>query len=93
MADWRLSPFKGFRGDNVYTEEGKFLKNMTLGFFEQILEPKNFIRVHRFYIARISGITNIEPYEKGNYILKLKTGETLPISRSRFPQLRAVLGF
>jgi two-component system LytT family response regulator len=98
--DIKIIPFQDIRyleaNDdyvNIYTQEGKFLKNKTLGFFEQILEPENFIRIHRSYIVKISGITKIEPQEKGNYSLKLKTGEILPISRSRFPRLKAILGF
>lgn len=77
---------------NVYTDEGKFLKNKTLGSFEQILDPEKFIRIHRSYMVRINSITKIEPYEKGSYILKLTTGEILPISKSRFPKLKHALG-
>lgn len=78
---------------NICTHEGKFLKNKTLGSFERLLDPSSFIRIHRSYIVRINGITKIEPYEKGGYVLKLKTGEVLPISKSRFPQLKLSLGF
>lgn len=78
---------------NIYTQEGKFLKNKTLSFFEEVLGPENFIRIHRSYIVKISSITKIEPQEKGNYMLKLKTGEILPISKSRFPKLKSILGF
>ena len=78
---------------NIYTQEGKFLKNKTLTFFEQVLDPESFVRIHRSYIVKISGITKIEPQEKGNYMLKLITGEILPISRSRFPKLKSILGF
>ncbi len=78
---------------NIYTHEGKFLKNKPLSSFERLLDPSSFIRIHRSYIVRINGITKIEPYEKGGYSLKLKTGEILPISKSRFPKLKLSLGF
>lgn len=78
---------------NIYTAEGKFLKNKTLSFFEQSMDPELFVRTHRSYIVKISGITKIEPYQKENYMLKLITGEVLPISKSRFSTLRSVLGF
>ena len=78
---------------NIYTKEGKFLKNKTLTFFEQVLDPESFARIHRSYMVKISEITKIEPQEKGNYMLKIKTGEILPISRSRFPKLKSILGF
>jgi two-component system LytT family response regulator len=78
---------------NIYTHEGKFLKNRTLSSFEHMLDPAAFIRIHRSYIVRINSITKIEPYEKGSYLLKLTTGEVLPISKSRFPKLKMSLGF
>src|SRR5690606_1809700 len=76
---------------NIYTHEGRFLKNKTLSSFEALLDPASFIRIHRSYIVRVNGITKIEPYEKGSHVLQLKTGETLPISKSRFTRLRAAL--
>lgn len=96
----KIIPFKDIRyleaNDdyvNIYTHEGKFIKNKTLGSFESILDPLSFIRIHRSYIVRIGGITKIEPYEKGSYHLKLITGELLPISKSRYPKLKLALGF
>jgi len=77
---------------NIYTHEGRFLKNKTLSSFEALLDPASFIRIHRSYIVRVNGITKIEPYEKGSHVLQLKTGEILPISKSRFTRLRAALG-
>jgi len=78
---------------NIYTAEGKFLKNKTLGSFEKILDADTFIRVHRSYIVKIGMITKIEPYQKDSYLLKLQNGETVPVSRTGFPRLKAVLGF
>jgi two-component system LytT family response regulator len=36
----------------IHTAEGSFLKNKTMGYFEQTLEPQNFIRIHRSYISK-----------------------------------------
>jgi two-component system LytT family response regulator len=77
---------------NIYTKEGKFLKNKTLSFYEKSLEPSQFVRVHRSYLVNISEITKIEPYEKEGYMLKLKGGENIPVSKSGFPKLKLVLG-
>jgi len=38
---------------SVYTAEGSFLKNKTMNFFEQTLDPKYFVRVHRSYMIAI----------------------------------------
>jgi len=77
---------------NIYTKEGKFLKNKTLSFYEKTLEPSQFVRVHRSYLVNISEITKIEPYEKVGYLLKLKGGEGIPVSKSGLPKLKTVLG-
>jgi two-component system LytT family response regulator len=78
---------------NIYTGEGKFLKNKTLISFEKVLDPVAFVRVHRSYIVKVGEITKIEPYEKYSYILKLLTGETIPVSRTGLTKLKAILGF
>jgi two-component system LytT family response regulator len=77
---------------NIYTKEGKFLKNKTLSFFEKSFEPSQFVRVHRSYLVNISEISKIEPYEKDGYLVKLRDGERIPISKSGYPKLKAVLG-
>lgn len=77
----------------VYTREGKFLKQQTMKYFERHLDPDQFVRVHRSYIANISSIERIEPYEKSNYILILKDGNKVPVSRSGMQVLKENLDF
>jgi two-component system, LytTR family, response regulator len=76
----------------VYTPEGAFLKSKTMGYFENSLDPKKFIRVHRSYMLQISQITRIEPYEKDSHIAILKSGAKVPVSRSGYAKLKQVLG-
>ncbi len=78
---------------NLYTSEGKFLKNKTLRFFETVLDSDLFVRVHRSYIVKVNEINKIEPYEKEGYLIKLKTGESIPVSKTGLPRLKAVLGY
>jgi len=77
---------------NIFTKEGKFLKNKTLSFFEKNLDPNQFVRVHRSYIIKVSEISKLEPYEKEGYIVKLRSGESIPLSKSGLPRLKSVLG-
>lgn len=77
---------------NIHTVEGKFLKNKTLTFFEKTLEPSLFVRVHRSYIVKINEIHKLEPYEKEGYIIKLRSGEQIPVSRTGLPKLKSILG-
>ncbi|RAI99408.1 LytTR family two component transcriptional regulator [Chitinophaga skermanii] len=76
----------------VITSEGAFLKNKTMSFFEKMLDPTQFIRVHRSYILNVTQITRIDPYEKDAHIAILKNGEKVPVSKTGYPKLKEVLG-
>ena len=77
---------------SVYTAEGSFLKNKTMNFFEQMLDPKYFVRVHRSYIIAIQQITRIDPYEKDAHLAILKSGAKIPVSKTGYVKLKQVLG-
>jgi two-component system LytT family response regulator len=77
----------------IYTKEGKFLKQQTMKYFEQHLDSQQFVRVHRSYITNITCIERIEPYEKSNFILILKDGNKVPVSRSGMQVLKENLDF
>jgi len=77
----------------IYTKEGRFLKQQTLKYFEQHLDNQQFVRVHRSYIANITSIERIEPYEKSNFVLILKDGNKVPVSRSGMQELKENLDF
>ena len=76
----------------LYTTEGKYLKQDTMKYYEDHLDPQEFVRIHRSYIVNVSCILQIEPMEKGNYILKLNNEQKLPVSRSGHQRLKEVLG-
>ncbi len=76
----------------VHTRDGYFLKNKTMGHFEKVLDNAQFIRSHRSYIVNVQQITRIDPYEKDNHVAVLRTGTKVPVSRSGYPKLKAVLG-
>src|SRR3978361_2177665 len=63
---------------SVFTQEGSYLKNKTMSFFEQTLDPRQFVRVHRSYIVSVSEITRIDPYEKDSHLAILKSGAKVP---------------
>jgi two-component system LytT family response regulator len=76
----------------IYTKEGAFLKNKTMGFFENTLPQDQFVRVHRSYIINVQDITRIDPYEKENHLAILKAGARIPVSKNGYGKLREVLG-
>lgn len=77
----------------IYTSDGKYLKQKTMKFFENHLPSQAFVRVHRSYMVRIDFVEQIELYEKDGYIIKLKNGKIIPVSKSGYNRLRSVLNF
>jgi two-component system, LytTR family, response regulator len=74
------------------TEEGNFHKNKTMSFFEQTLDPNQFIRIHRSYLINLAEVTKIELKEKESYVVLLKSGIWLPVSKTGYVKLKAALG-
>jgi two-component system, LytTR family, response regulator len=76
----------------IHTREGSFLKNKTMGFFEDSLPQNQFVRTHRSYIVNVQEITRIDPYEKENHLAILRSGARVPVSKSGYGKLKEVLG-
>lgn len=77
---------------NIVTESGAFLKKMTMKSLEEALSPDRFARIHRSYILNLNEVTRIEPYEKDSYLVSLRNGKKLPVSKTGYSRLRQVLG-
>jgi len=72
--------------------EGKtHLKQQTISSLETALDPAQFVRIHRSYIVNLERVTKIEPYSKDNHVVVLTNGAQLPVSRSGYTRLRALL--
>lgn len=74
----------------IFTNDGKFLKQKTMKYFEDHLDPKNFIRIHRSYIVNISSVKEIELFDKDSYKAILKDGTKLSVSRNGYAKLREI---
>jgi two-component system, LytTR family, response regulator len=69
----------------------KYLKQQTISSIESLLDPKNFLRIHRSSIVNLERVAKVEPYGKDSHIAILSDGSRLPVSRSGYARLRAVL--
>ena len=76
----------------IHTKEGTFLKNKTMGYFEQAFDDGQFVRTHRSYMVNIHEVTRIDPYEKDGYLVLLKSGAKVPVSKTGYVKMKAVLG-
>jgi two-component system LytT family response regulator len=75
-----------------FRAEGKgLLKQQTLGDVESALDPSQFVRVHRSYILNIDRLAKLELYAKDSHAAILRDGTRLPVSRSGYAKLNAVL--
>lgn len=72
----------------ICTENGNFLKQQTMKYFEDHLNGKDFIRVHRSYIVAISHIGKIESLLKDNYQIILRDNTKIPVSRTGYSKLK-----
>ncbi|MBT1689748.1 LytR/AlgR family response regulator transcription factor [Dawidia soli] len=76
----------------IYTAKEMFLKKKTMSFYEQSLDPAQFIRVHRSYMIQLTQLTRIEPLEKDTHVALLKSGVRIPLSKAGYSKLKSVLG-
>ncbi|MEO1243337.1 MAG: LytTR family DNA-binding domain-containing protein [Pseudomonadota bacterium] len=63
------------------------LHDKSLNMFEQIL-PDTFERIHKSYIVRLDQIEQFETQEGSRYFVVLKTGDRLPVGRTRYKSLK-----
>ncbi len=75
-----------------FRTEGKgLLKQQTLGEVETVLNPAQFVRIHRSYILNIDRLAKLELYAKDSHAAILRDATRLPVSRSGYARLSAVL--
>lgn len=69
----------------------RYRKQQTLAQLETQLDPSRFVRIHRSFVLNVERIARIEPYAKDSWQVFLSDGSHLPMSRSGYQRLRAVL--
>lgn len=77
----------------IYTKDSKYLKQKTMKYFEMHLSSEEFVRIHRSCIVRLAEINQMQLYEKDSYIVILKDGTKLPVSKGGLPRLKKLLDF
>lgn len=77
----------------VHTAEDQWLKKQTLKFYEEKLDPLEFVRVHRSFLVKTSAISRIEPYSKDAYIAILHNGFKVSVSKAGYSRLKELMNF
>jgi len=70
----------------------KYLKQQTITSLEACLDPARFFRIHRSYLVNLERVTKIEPYTKDSRLAILADGTRLPVSRTGYARLAALVG-
>jgi two-component system LytT family response regulator len=73
--------------------DGKdYLKEQTLGQVEASLDPARFVRIHRSYLLNLERLARVELDARENRVAVLVDGQRLPVSRTGYQRLSALLG-
>jgi len=67
------------------------LKQQTLAELEKSLDPKRFVRIHRSYLLNLDRLARLEGDGGDGRVAVLKDGTRLPVSRSGYGRLKALL--
>ncbi|TVQ86091.1 MAG: response regulator [Bacteroidetes bacterium] len=77
----------------IHTANDQWVKKQTLKFYEDKLDPREFVRVHRSFLVKASAIKRIEPYSKDAYIAILHNGLKAAVSKAGYSRLKGLLNF
>lgn len=75
----------------IASEGRKHLKQQTIASLEAALDPALFVRIHRSYLVNLERVVRIEPYGKDSRMAILATGARLPVSKTGYARLKALL--
>lgn len=76
---------------SLASEGKKYLKQQTIASLEAALDARHFVRIHRSWIVRLDLVARIEPAGKDSFVVALRSGERLPVSRGGQARLKAAL--
>jgi two-component system, LytTR family, response regulator len=72
---------------------GSYLLRESISAIAQKLEPYGFIRIHRSVLVNTSFVEEIHPWTTGEYVLRIKGGKELPVSRTYKKNLSSLARF
>ena len=76
----------------LHLGEESHLFRETMNRMESRLDPKRFVRIHRSRIVNTERIKELQPWFNGEYVVVLRNGARLPLSRGYRDKLQEQLG-
>ncbi len=79
-------------GNYVLLEKrsGSYLLRESISLVAEKLRPHGFIRIHRSVLVNASFVEEIQPWPTGEYVLRIKGGQELTVSRLYKNNLRSI---
>ena len=75
----------------VWSNGERLLMPRSLGYFLERLPGGAFVRLHRQYIVNLRCVAGVEGGTADGRVVRLTTGERLPVSRRQWVSVRAQL--
>ena len=75
----------------LHVGDKSHLLRMSMNELEEKLDPKRFLRIHRSTIVNFDCVKELHQNPNGEYIVVLKSGTELKLSRSRRERLEELL--
>jgi two-component system LytT family response regulator len=72
---------------------GSYLLRGSISSLARKLEPYGFIRIHRSVLINASFVEEIHPWTTGEYVLRIKGGKELTVSRTYKKNLKSIAHF
>ncbi len=77
----------------IYSDEGRFMSDRTLNYYEEKFNDSGFFRSNRANLVNLEFVTTIHKAFKGNYIIELRDGSRVDLSRRKALVLKKTLEF
>ena len=71
-------------------QSGSYLLRESISILAEKLKPHGFIRIHRSMLVNTSFVEEIRPWSTGEYVLRIKGGRELTVSRMYKNNLRSI---
>jgi len=74
-------------------QSGSYLLRESISTLAEKLKPYGFVRIHRSVLVNSSFVEEIQPWNTGEYVLRLKGGKEYTVSRTYKNNLRSIARF
>ena len=77
----------------IYTADGRFLSDRSLNYYEEKFEGSGFFRSNRANLVNLEFVTTLHKGFKGSYLVELKDGSRVELSRRKGLILKKTIDF